>query len=103
MEINQLLIELYGRIPHHVRAAVDGLDADALTTAPVAGANPIGWIVWHLTRVQDDHVAELMDKDQVWVTGDWTPRFGVPPTPTTPATATAPTTWPRYGRTAPTC
>jgi hypothetical protein len=77
MEIHELLAELYGRIPGHVRAAVDGLDADTLAAAPAAGANPIGWIVWHLTRVQDHHVADLLGEEQVWVTGDWARRIGV--------------------------
>jgi hypothetical protein len=77
MEIHELLAELYGRIPGHVRAAVDGLDANTLAAAPAAGANPIGWIVWHLTRVQDHHVAELLGQEQVWVTGDWAHHFGI--------------------------
>ena len=81
MEIDELLSEVFGRIPAHVRAAVDGLDADALAATPAPGANSIGWLVWHLTRVQDHHVAELLDEDQVWVTGDWAARVGVTPDP----------------------
>ncbi|HEX5946723.1 MAG TPA: DUF664 domain-containing protein [Acidimicrobiales bacterium] len=81
MEINELLAELFGRIPAHVRGVVDGLDAEALAATPAPGANSIGWLVWHLTRVQDHHVAELLDEDQVWVTGDWAARVGVAPDP----------------------
>lgn len=81
MEIHELLAELYGRIPGHVRAAVDGLDAETLRRAPAPGTNPVGWLVWHLTRVQDHHVSELLDEEQLWVTGDWAPRFGVIPDP----------------------
>jgi uncharacterized protein DUF664 len=77
MELNELLIELFGRVDEEVHTAVDGLGVEALTTAPADGSNPIGWLVWHLTRVQDDHMADLMDSEQVWVTGDWGPRFGV--------------------------
>jgi uncharacterized damage-inducible protein DinB len=72
-----VLVELFDRIPEHVREAVEGLDADELTTAPEPGSNTIGWLVWHLTRVQDDHVAELLDADQLWATGDWAQRFGL--------------------------
>jgi hypothetical protein len=79
MEIDELLAELYGRIPAHVRAAVDGLDAETLAASPAPGANPVGWIVWHLTRVQDHHVAELLGEEQVWVSGDWARRFGIEP------------------------
>ncbi|HEX6237591.1 MAG TPA: DUF664 domain-containing protein [Acidimicrobiales bacterium] len=81
MEIHELLTELFGRIPGHVRAAVEGLDADELREAPAPGTNPVGWLVWHLTRVQDHHVAELVDEEQLWVTGDWARRFGVDPDP----------------------
>ena len=82
MEIDELLAELFGRIPDHVRAAVDGLDADALHARPAPGANSIGWTVWHLTRVQDHHVAELLGEEQLWVTGDWAHGFGVGADPT---------------------
>ena len=47
-----------------VNEAVDGLDVKALTTAPEPGTNPIGWLVWHATRVQDHHIAEILDAEQ---------------------------------------
>lgn len=56
---------------------MEGLDAERLKEAPVPGANPIGWLVWHLSRVQDHHVAELLGTDQVWVDGDWARRVGL--------------------------
>ena len=37
----------------------------------------MGWLVWHLTRVQDYHVSELLDAPQLWVEGDWAQRFGL--------------------------
>jgi hypothetical protein len=76
-----LLLELYGRIPPLVREAVDGLDAAALTRRVGPDANPIGWLVWHLTRVQDHHVAELLEVDQLWVADGWAARFGMEPDP----------------------
>ena len=77
MELNELLVEVFGRVTEHIHEAVDGLDAEALATPPTDGANPIGWLVWHLTRVQDHHVADLLHVDQVWVSGDWAGRFGL--------------------------
>src|SRR4051794_32617184 len=76
MDVRDLLDELYGRIPHLVRGAVDGLGPDQLAAAPGPGRNTIGWLVWHLVRVQDHHVSELLDEQQLWVAGDWGPRFG---------------------------
>ena len=81
MELSELLIDLFDRVAEHVDEAVSGLDLDALHTAPEVGSNPIAWLVWHLTRVQDHHVAEIVDEDQVWISGNWAPRFGVEPDP----------------------
>lgn len=63
------LAELYGRIPDAVARAVDGLTAEQLAWAPTPGANTIGRLVWHLTRVQDHHLSELADEEQIWVRG----------------------------------
>lgn len=81
MDVPALLLEIYGRIPPLAEEAVDGLTADQLATPPAPGANTIAWLVWHLTRVQDHHVAELLGTDQVWTTGDWAAACGLDPDP----------------------
>lgn len=81
MDVSEVLIDGFDRLSGLVSSAVDGLTVEQLSWAPVPGANPIGWLVWHLTRVQDHHVAELLDADQVWVDGDWSGRFGLSPDP----------------------
>lgn len=81
MDVAGLLLELYGRIPPLAERAVDGLDTDALCEAPVEGANSIGWLIWHVARVQDHQLAEVFGGDQVWTTGDWAPRFELEPDP----------------------
>ncbi|MDG4758992.1 DUF664 domain-containing protein [Micromonospora sp. WMMD710] len=81
MDVSDLLTEMYDRLPDLVRAAVDGLSPDQLLHRPGPGANSIGWLVWHLTRVQDHHVADLLDAEQIWVSGDWAGRFGLTPDP----------------------
>ena len=82
MDVRDLLIELFDRIPGEIAVAVDGLDTKTLHRVPEPGVNSIGWLVWHLTRVQDHHVSELLDEDQVWTDGRWAPRFGLDPDPT---------------------
>ena len=74
--MNDVLNEALDRLPDLVRAAVEGLTVDQLRWAPAVDANPIGWLVWHLTRGQDHHVADLMGVDQVY-SADWAKRFGV--------------------------
>ena len=78
MDAIQTLLELFGRIPEHVTEAVDGLTAEELTTAPEPGSNTIGWLVWHLTRVQDDHVAHVAGTEQVWTADGFVDRFDLP-------------------------
>ena len=81
MHATDVLVDAFGRVSSDVHRAVDGLDLDALTLRVDAGANPVAWLVWHLTRVMDDHVADLdgggLD-GQVWTTGGWADRFALP-------------------------
>lgn len=81
MDVAGLLLELYGRIPPLAAQAVDGLDPDQLRDAPSPGVNPIGWLVWHLTRVQDGHIAEILETPQIWEGDEWATRFGLAPDP----------------------
>ncbi|MDX2681168.1 mycothiol transferase [Streptomyces soliscabiei] len=77
MHAKDILIDGYNRVQEEVHAAVDGLDPDVLNTRPSPDANSIAWLVWHLTRVQDDHLADAFELDQVWLTQDWEKRFGL--------------------------
>lgn len=81
MDVSALLLELYGRIPPLARHAVDGLDIGRLTERPGSEANTIAWLVWHVARIQDLHVAEILEADQLWAGGDWARRFGLEPDP----------------------
>ena len=82
MDVAALLQDLFGRTPPIASAAVEGLRADQLAWAPEPGANSIGWLVWHLTRVQDHHVSELLDDEQIWTSDDrWAKRCGLEPDP----------------------
>lgn len=77
MNERMLLQESFSRIQERVHAVVDGLVSDQLGWAPAPGANPIAWLVWHLTRVQDDHVSEVAGTEQIWISSDWHSRFGL--------------------------
>ncbi|MFJ7071897.1 DUF664 domain-containing protein [Streptomyces sp. NPDC098781] len=77
MHAKDILIDGFNRIQEEVHAAVEGLDPDALHSRPTPDANSIAWLVWHLTRVQDDHIADAFALDQVWLTEDWQKTFGL--------------------------
>ncbi|TDD67896.1 DUF664 domain-containing protein [Jiangella aurantiaca] len=73
-----LLIDAFGRIRERVHATVGGLTPSQLAYRVDPDANTIAWLVWHLTRIQDDHVAHVAGIDQVWTSGGWHERFGLP-------------------------
>ncbi|MEU2031343.1 mycothiol transferase [Nocardia amamiensis] len=73
-----VLTDGYERIKETVHEAVDGLGEDDLVHRVDPEANSIAWLVWHLTRVQDDHVADVAGIEQVWTAQGWFDRFGLP-------------------------
>ncbi len=75
---SELLVDGFGRVHETVHGVVHGLSLEALAFRPDKSANPIGWLVWHLTRVQDDHVAEVAGADQRWTAEGWDVRFALP-------------------------
>jgi len=74
----ELLIDGFGRVREDVHAVLEGLTAEQLAFRVDAEANSIAWLVWHLTRVQDDHVADVAGAEQVWTSDGWFERFGLP-------------------------
>ena len=81
MDVNELLLDLYGRVDEHVEQVLDGIEPDLLTVSPEPGTNTIAWLVWHLARVQDATLADLAEEPQLWATGEWAARFGLSPDP----------------------
>lgn len=81
MHVNEVLLDIFGRVGEHIHEVVDDLSADQLVQRPGEDANPIGWLLWHVTRVEDSHVADVLGGDQIWVEGDWAARFGLDPDP----------------------
>lgn len=74
---SDLLVDHFGRIRELVHDIVDDLGPKQLSFRADPGANPIQWLVWHLTRVQDDHLADAAGIEQVWTAQDWVGRFGL--------------------------
>jgi uncharacterized damage-inducible protein DinB len=74
----ELLVDAFTRIVEGGEAVVDGLTEEQLAARPGASANSIAWLVWHLARVQDDHVAEVAGREQVWTAQGFADRFGLP-------------------------
>ncbi len=73
-----VLTDAFERIKEVVHEAVDGSADDDLVYRADPGANSIAWLIWHLTRVQDDHLADVAGTEQVWTAQGWYDRFGLP-------------------------
>jgi uncharacterized damage-inducible protein DinB len=66
------------RVQESVHEVLDGLSQAQLTYRVDPEANTIAWLIWHLSRVQDDHVSEAAGRDQAWTAQGWVSRFGLP-------------------------
>jgi uncharacterized damage-inducible protein DinB len=73
----ELLADAFSRVGGMVHDAVEGLSDEELLFCVDDGANPIAWLVWHLARVQDDHVAQVAGTEQLWTAAGWAERFGL--------------------------
>jgi hypothetical protein len=78
MSSNDLLVDAFDRIRDAVHPAVNGLSLEELTFRIDDGSNSIAWLVWHLTRIQDDYMAQLEGRKQVWLANGWFDRFDLP-------------------------
>jgi uncharacterized damage-inducible protein DinB len=78
MKTADLLADGLGRVREVVHEVAAGLTPEQLAWRPQPTANSICWLIWHLTRVQDDHIADVAGTEQMWTTGGWADRFGLP-------------------------
>jgi hypothetical protein len=78
MNVSELLADALGRVREQVPVVVAGLSDDELSWRPDPEANSIAWLVWHLTRIEDDHVAGVAGTEQVWISDGWAERFDLP-------------------------
>jgi hypothetical protein len=76
--VRDLLIDAFTRVREELVELTDGLTEETATYQPDPESNSISWLLWHLTRIQDDHVAEVARAEQVWISGGWAERFGLP-------------------------
>jgi uncharacterized damage-inducible protein DinB len=74
----ELIADAFDRVRQTVHRAVEGLPPEKLAARPDTVANSIAWLVWHLTRIQDDHVAGVAGREQTWTSSGWMERFDLP-------------------------
>ena len=77
MKVSDIILDSLDRVHELVPAILDGLSLDDVVWQPDEGSNSIGWLIWHLTRVEDDHMAGIGGLPQLWLPL-WHSRFGLP-------------------------
>jgi uncharacterized damage-inducible protein DinB len=73
---SDILLDAFSRIRDTVHRVLDGISPDELTFRADPDSNTVAWLVWHLARVQDGHLADAMDAPELWA--GWVDRFGLP-------------------------
>ena len=75
---SDLLLDAFSRVRETVRSVLDDTPENRLADPPAEGANTVAWLVWHLSRILDDHLARAFGREQVWTTDGWYDRFALP-------------------------
>ena len=78
MTSNDLLTDAFSRIHNVVHQATDNLTPEELSFRVNGDTNSIAWLVWHLSRITDDHLAEAASREQVWIGNGWVDKFALP-------------------------
>lgn len=76
MAVAQFVKELLDSNEYVLFRALDGLTVEELHRQPDPDSNPIGWLMWHLSRVQDRVVSVMHGKEEEWFSGGWYEKFG---------------------------
>ena len=79
MKWQQMFINAYERVTLVLKQSLEGLTVDELNTQVRPDCNSIGWIAWHLTRVQDRAISDLSGEEQLWTKDRWHAKFNRPP------------------------
>ena len=89
MELKELITKQYERIWRATDNTLEGLSAEDLARRPSPEANSIGWLAWHVGRVEDRWTSLLLGRklngsdprtlhvDDLWA-GGWASTMGMP-------------------------
>lgn len=77
MDARDVFLDGFGRVKDFLHESLEGLSQEDLVYRAEPKANTIAWLAWHLSRVQDDHVAEVAKGEQVWLAAGWSQNFGL--------------------------
>lgn len=79
MTLNEFIADALEKENGFLLDALDGLTPDELAWQPAPDANSIGWILWHMVRVEDMWIQFFAQfQTELWETEGWHEKFGLP-------------------------
>ena len=77
MDVQTVVANALGLNANFIQMALEGLSDADLLTQPNDQCNPIGWTLWHQTRVEDAILSNAGDRPQAWIDGGWHDKFSM--------------------------
>ena len=81
MRSNEVCIGILDRVQELVHMGLKDVTPEQLLYHAEGHPNTIGWLAWHLTRVQDTTIPRVDGGPQLWITEGWHARFNMPADP----------------------
>lgn len=78
MRWQMLIAGEFERMSSELDEVLDGLTLEDLHKRPAPGANPIGWLAWHITRGCDRMLGDVVLGEQLWLKDGWHKKFNRP-------------------------
>ena len=79
MDLNLFIQDALAKEQELLDEALDGLTPADLAWRPGPEANPIGWILWHMLRVEDMWFQFFIQRqNEIWERDGWNQKFGLP-------------------------
>ena len=79
MELNEFIADALEKEQELLAEALDGLTPEELTWRAGPEANPVGWILWHMLRVEDMWFQFFIQRKlEIWERDGWNEKFGLP-------------------------
>lgn len=77
MKVADFAADALSNMSDRLITGLDGLSVEQQCYRPDPDANTIAWLAWHMTRVQDHHIADLEGGNQLWIDDGWDKEMGM--------------------------
>ena len=79
MTLNEFIEDAFNTEHEYLMDALGDLTPEELMWRAGPEANPIGWILWHMTRVEDMWFQFFIQRQtEIWELDGWNEKFGLP-------------------------